>query len=256
MGAMSFSIVRRAAGLGLLSLAAFAAAQATTQTPGTQAPATQAPGSAVPTGAAAGAAVELSGAIGGRVINCPTGLRISDQAVCLFASGTVDALKPKVKARLGNRVIEDWKTRAGSKNASLLFKSGNDITYVLLAQANPGSVLAIIDAPASGAAGSTSAQIAFVAANDLKAVLTVQAADTVGTFSRLGQSAVVTAGNRAARLNNTSLQLPDAPFSQGGQLYVPAVLLRNLGCSVTEPVGSKVNVTCGSKTATLNVVAK
>ncbi len=253
MGAMPFSIARRAAALGLLALAVSAAAQGTTQVP---APSTAAPGTAVPTGAAAAAAVELSSAIGGRVINCPSGLRISDQAVCLFASGTVDGFKPRVKARLGERVIEDWKTRAGSKNASLLFKSGEDITYVLLAQANSGSVLAVIDAPASSVAGSTSTKIAFVAASDLKSLLTVQAADTVGTFTRLGQSAVVTAGNRAARLNGTSLQLPGAPYAQGGQLYVPVVMLRNLGCTVAEPVGNKVSVTCGAKTATLNAVGR
>ncbi|WP_157448880.1 hypothetical protein [Deinococcus peraridilitoris] len=225
----------------------------------------------VPTSAAAGAAVEVNSTLSGRVINCPEGLRISAQAVCLFANGTVDALKPRVKAKFGDRVIEDWKTRTGSRNASLLVRSGNDITYILLAQANANSVLAIVDAPAGaapaqgqaqgGAAASAPAttgapRVAFASARDLSALVSVQAADTVGTFTRLGQSVVVTANNRSARFGTGSLQLESTPYSSGGQLFVPVTMLRNLGCTVAAPQGTTVSVTCGGKTQSVNVALR
>lgn len=236
---------------------------------------TPAPTNSVPTSAAANAAVDVNAAIGGRIIACPQGLRISPQAVCLFANGNVDALKPRVKARLGERVIEDWRTRTGSRNASLLFRNGNDITYVLLAQANPTTVLAIIDAPATAAQAAPAGQgtaaagttgqaaptaaasgVAYAAARDLAAVVSVQAADTVGTFTRLGQSVVVTANNRNARFGTGQLQLAGAPYTAGGQLYVPVTLLRSLGCTVADAQGGKVNVTCGARTAAVNVVSR
>lgn len=220
--------------------------------------------SGVPTSAAATAAVDVNSAIGGRVIACPKGLRISPEAVCLFANATVESLKPRVKAKLGNRVIEDWKTRTGSQNASLLFRTGNDITYVLLAQTQ-NSVLAVIDAPAAGGAqaqgaastapGATSG-VAYAAAKDLAGLVSVQAADTVGTFTRLGQSVVVTANNRSARFGTGALTLAGTPYSAGGQLYVPVTLLRNLNCVVGEPQGGKVNVTCGAKSASVNVTMR
>ena len=228
----------------------------------------------IPASAAASAAIDVNSVLNGRIITCPQGLRISPQAVCLFATGTVEALKPRVKGKLASRVMEgeDWKTRTGSKNSSLLFRTGNDITYVLLAQADANSVLAIVDAPAGTAVsgqGATqgsapastattpaTAGVAYVNARDLSALVSVQAADTVGTFTRLGQSIVVTANNRNARLGTGSVQLAGAPYSAGGQLFVPVTLLRSLGCTVGDAQDGKVTATCGTRSATLNVTTR
>lgn len=209
----------------------------------------------VPTGPVANAAVEINAAISGRIINCPKGLNVSANAVCLLTKGTTATLQPKISTRLGERVLEDWKLAANSRNASLFFATDDVVTYVLLAQAGADNVLAIIDAPGTQAEAPSAPAggVAYVPASSLGGVLDVQVTGSTGTFTRPGQKLIVTAGRTTARLNDKSMDLAGAPYEERGALFVPVTALRQLGCVVTPAQRNQFTVVCGGKTA--NVIA-
>lgn len=223
----------------------------------------------IPSSSVASSTVEINKAIEGRVIKCPEGLKVSDRAVCILASGTAADLLGKVKAKLGSRVLEEGKD--GVKTANLLFKTPDGaVAYVLFAQANAKAVLAVVDAPSTTKAAATSttapagtktpaaaAPLSFAAARDLNTVVTVAVAGNTGTFSRPLQNLVVTAGSASGRLNNKAVTLPGTPYLQNGQLFVPVNMLGSVGCSVTAGAkANSVNVNCGEKSATVTTVAR
>lgn len=231
----------------------------------------------IPSSSVASSTVEINKAIAGRVIKCPEGLKVSERAVCILASGTAADLLGKVKAKLGTRVLEEGKD--GVKTANLLFRTQDGVAYVLFAQANAKAVLAVVDAPkvaaaapattpaaaktpaATPAAANTPAAapapLSFAAARDLNTVVTVAVAGNTGTFSRPLQNLVVTAGSTSGRLNNKAVTLPGTPYVQNGQLFVPVNMLGSVGCSVTAGAkANSVNVNCGEKTATVTTVAR
>jgi|GEM_PF-5208395 len=235
------------------------------------------PATIIPPGPVAGAAVEVSGSVGGRLIKCPAALKLTREAVCLLAAGSMDALKPKVEAKLGDRIVEDWKTTPGSKSAGLVFKTGESLTFLLMAQASAKDVLLIVDAPKTTAQGgstgavsatqpaatpttsatSSALESAFVSTADLKSLLTVSATGTTVTLTRFGQTLIVTAGSQTARLNNQSVTLANSVYAAGGVVFVPATALRQLGCVVRAgQQANQVSVTCGSKTQAVAIARR
>ncbi|WP_170130823.1 stalk domain-containing protein [Deinococcus yavapaiensis] len=207
----------------------------------------------LPPQAVANAAVEVSGAIGGRIVDCPKTLNVSSSAVCLVAKGTLDTTKPKIKAKLANRVVEDWASRPGSTSANLLFRTGDAITYVLVASAGKDAVVAVIDAPAAKAAATP---VVYASAQSLKGVLTVTPSTNAVTLARTGQSLALTVGATSARLNGGAVTLASAPYAQGGNVFVPVTALRSLQCTVATGAKNEATVTCGDKSAKVATVTR
>lgn len=218
----------------------------------------------LPPQAVANAAVEVSSAIGGRIIDCPKTLNVSSEAVCLVAKGTVDATKPKIKTKLGTRVVEDWASRPGSTSANLLFRTGDDINFVLIAPVGKDAIVAVIDAPTKRAAAATpttakpaaATPVSYVNAQTLRGVVTVTPSANAVTLARTNQSLAFTVGSASARLNGNAVTLAGAPYAQGGNVFVPVTALRSLQCTVTSTAKNEVSVTCGDKSAKLATVLR
>lgn len=221
----------------------------------------------LPPQAVANAAVEVSSAIGGRIIDCPKTLNVSNEAVCLVAKGTVDVTKPKIKAKLGTRVVEDWASRPGSTSANLLFRTGDAINFVLIAPVGKDAIVAVIDAPTKRAAAAAPATattakpaaatpVSYVNALTLRGVVTVTPGTNAVTLARPNQSLAFTVGSASARLNGNAVTLAGAPYAQGGNVFVPVTALRSLQCTVTSTAKNEVSVTCGDKSAKLATVVR
>ncbi|WP_148234904.1 hypothetical protein [Deinococcus maricopensis] len=216
--------------------------------------------------------VEVSRAIGGRLVTCPAKLNVTAQAVCLYVPGTLDANKAKVKARLGARAIGDWKT--SGKTASLVVREGNVGSYVLLAQLGASELLVIVDSPkaARGALSSqvktapattrpattpTSAGATFVNVADLRGLVTATPqTGGVVQLTRAGGLLIVTPGSTSARTASGAVTLTSAPFQGGAGLLLPVDALKLLGCTVTNATAGTANVTCGSSKATVKLAVR
>jgi len=241
-----------------LGLAFVLAALGVANAQGTSAPASTSTGTKVqvPAGSAATAAVELNSVLAGRIVNCPASLKVSEDAVCLLASGQANTFKPRIKAKLGTRVVEDWKNATTGQSASLVFQSGTNLSYVLLAQTGPTDVLAIVDATAIKTASGTPANAVFVSTNDLRELVTVTAFGATRALSRGNRTLAITANTKNAKVNGANVQLPAAPYVASEQFYLPASALRSLGCVVSTASKTQLSVNCGGKTATVNAVLK
>ncbi|WP_027481949.1 stalk domain-containing protein [Deinococcus pimensis] len=235
------------AALGLASAQGTSTAPATSSTPAKV---------QVPAGSAATAAVELNSVLAGRIVDCPASLKVTPDAVCLLATGQANTFRTRIKAKLAGRVVEDWKTSANGQSSSLVFQSGNALSYVLLAQTNATDVLAIVDATAIKTASGTPASAVFVSVADLRDLVTVTTFGATRALSRGNRTLAITANTRAAKVNGANVQLPAAPYVSAEQFYLPASALRSLGCVVSTASKTQLSVDCGGKTATVNAVVK
>lgn len=223
---------------------------------------------AVPSVAVSAAAVQVSGAIGGRIIACPSKLNLSGGAVCLLASGNASSMKTRISQKFAGAVSQDWQTSKGGSN-SLVVTSGGGLVFVLLAQAGP-DVLAVVAPPTRGASSTatTSASpaatpaaaampagatrgVPYAKAGDLRGVTSVTVLNSgqyrVGSATRF---ITFTPGSAAGQLAGAPYTLPGVPYLAGGQLYVPVTMLRELGCTVTATAGQpSATVACGGATA-------
>ena len=223
----------------------------------------------VPSSSVSATAIAVSGAIGGRIINCPPRLALSPSAVCLLATGTAASFKPKISQKFTGVVAQDWQTGKGGSN-SLVVKGADGLIFVLLAQAGP-DVLAVVSppqratggtvpkAPATGALPSGATRgVSYVRASDLKQVISVAALPTAGQY-RVGGAArnvTLTAGSASAQLGSAPYTLPGTPYLAGAQLYVPVNMLRDLSCTVTAQSGQNVaTVACNGASVRVNTVS-
>ena len=229
-----------------------ASAQTTPQTtPPTTAPATPANPLRlnVPGNAASALGIEVSGAVRGRLVGCPTALKVSPNALCFYTQGAAASLRPIIKGQLGTRA-GDWKM--AGKASSLAVTSGNTLALVLLAQLSASETLVVVDTPATSATrpamppGVVKGE-PYLLGTDLRGLVNVTSLGN-GQFKleRTGQSAlIVTATKTAATLGAGSVELPLAPATDGKNLVFPFSGLGAIGCT-TAPNGKVLTVTCGA----------
>ena len=270
-----FARLGTAAGAVTLTVALFAsaaAAQATPATPAQTAPQTPAGGRSAPltlpgsSNVTSALAVEVSGAVKGRLVSCPRGLKVSANAVCLYTQNTLPVLRSLLRGKLSGRVLSDWKSGASEKSASLLVRAGTQPSFVLLAQLSATETLVVVDSVPQASAATAAARPAtpagivtgerYVLDSDLKGLVNVanvssgvyRMASVVG-----GPVLGVTSGKKSATLGGGSVELPLAPISDGKNLLFPLDGLRALGCTVT-PAQIGVTVACGSASANIRPI--
>ncbi len=228
----------------------------------------------VPSSSVSATAISVSGAIGGRIINCPPRLALSPSAVCLLATGNAASFKPKISQKFPNLIAQDWQTGKGGSN-SLVVKGNDGLIFVLLAQAGP-DVLAVISPPQratgtpkpttpAGGTGTTAGLptgatrgVPYVRASDLKQVISVAALPAANQY-RVGGAArnvTLTAGSPSAQLGSAPYTLPGTPYLAGGQLFVPINMLRDLSCTVTAQSGQNAaTVACNGASVRVSTVS-
>lgn len=202
-----------------------------------------------------GLAIEVSGAIKARMTSCPSKLKLSASAICLYAQNTPANLRPLIRNALGGRALGEWKQL---KTASSLLVSGSNNgplnAYVFMTPLSDKETLLVLDqASAKTASANTSAAAPagvtkgqpYVLASDLVGVVKVAALGG-GKYSLVanGQTMTVVVGQTSAQLGSGQIQLPLAPATDGKKLIFPLSGLRSLGCTLT-PTGEVVTVACG-----------
>ena len=257
---------------GLLTAAlAFPPALAQSQAPAAPGPLPVAVGSATAPAAPASSqgmvsalAVEVSGALGGRLVSCPSGLKVSAGAVCLYAKNGLPALRSLLRGRLAARAVGDWKSSPDSRSGSLLVRSGGSSAFLLLAQLSPSETLVVVDslraAPSATARPATPAGIVrgqpYVLGSDLSGLVSVTSLGG-GRYRMVaaggGQALSVTVGKKGAQLGSGTVELPLAPASDGRNLLFPLDGLRALACTLT-PAKAGVTVACGTASAGLKPI--
>jgi hypothetical protein len=205
----------------------------------------------------------VSGAVKGRLVDCPKGLKLGASAVCLYTKNTLPALRSILRGKLSGRVVSDWKSGAGDKTASLVVKSGTQNAFVLLAQLSPTETLVVVDgvkAVAARPAAVIPAGIVkgqpYVLDTDLKGLVNV--APISSSSFRMASVAggpvlTVVSGKKSATLGGGAVELPLAPVSDGKNLLFPLDGLRALGCTVT-PAQVGVTVACGTASASVRPI--
>ncbi|WP_425147353.1 hypothetical protein [Deinococcus sp.] len=252
--------------LGLAALFSTVAAQTAPATP-PAAPATTTSAAALAVtdaSVASALAVEISGFVKGRLVDCPKTLKLGSSAVCLYAQNTLPVLRPLLRGKLVGRTVGDWKSGVGDKSASLLLKVGGKSAFVLLAQLGSADSLVVVDtvrasatpaAVSSMPAGVVKGQ-PYVLDSDLKGLVNVVALG--GNTFRLssvagGQVITVASGKKSATMQSGSVELPQAPVFDGKNLLFPLEGLRSLACTVT-PAQNGSTVACGASSANIKPI--
>lgn len=230
----------------------------TTPAPAPAAPAAAPAKVAVPAAtsrAASATAITVSKTIKGQWVSCPTKLKVSKQAVCLYAKAAAPSLRLPIKESLGALPVGDWKTVG--QTSSLLVRetpTGNLGSFVLLSTLSATETLVVIDGIAPSAAQAKPATPAgvvkgqpYLLDSDLAGVVNVLSLG--GGKYRLnaaGQTAItVTVGAKMAQRAGGNVDLPLAPATDGKNLIFPVSGLRALGCTVTD-AGTGITIACGS----------
>ena len=225
-----------------------------------------APASAGSLNVSSALAVEVSGAVKGRLISCPKGLKLSGSAVCLYTKNTLPALRSLLRGKLSGRIASDWKTSAANRSSSLIVKSGGQNAFVLLAEISATETLVVLDSVAQTTSAAPAARPAtpagivkgaqYVLDSDLKGLVNVAAVGG-GTYRMASVSGgpvlTVTSGKKAATLGGGNVELPLAPVSDGKNLIFPVDALRALACTVT-PAQVGVTVACGAASASIRPI--
>lgn len=209
-------------------------------------------------------AIELSGAMGGRLYRCPPSLRLPQQAICLYARGQSADLQARIVALLGDRVAGQWQTSGPLLNllvrpSSTAAGQASANQYVALLDLGEGDHLMILNTQAAQVAAAdaatpvTPAQAElYLTPTDLLGLVTVQRLDDrnyrLTAQGRVGAS--VALGARELVQDGVITTLPSPLRLEGGQLYVPLSLLRAVGCVLSPGESSEmVTVSCGSRSA-------
>jgi hypothetical protein len=263
---LSLSATLLLAALSPLALAQTAPAQPVSPPP---APAEKVPAKSTGTlnvspSAASALAIEVSGAVKGRLVPCPKSMKFAASAVCLYTQNTLPNLRSVLRAKLTGRTLSDWKTAVSGKSSSLIARAGAQNAFVLLTQLSATETLVVVDAVPTAAApagrpatptGVVKGQ-PYVLNSDLAGLVNV-----VGTGSgsyRLASVAggpVLTAvvGQKSAKLGTGTIELPLAPATDGKNLLFPLDGLRSLGCTLT-PAQVGFTVSCGSASANIRPI--
>ncbi|GHG09076.1 hypothetical protein GCM10017783_22110 [Deinococcus piscis] len=218
-------------------------------------------------------AVELSGAVGGRLYRCPPSLGLPAQAICLYVRGERADLQSRIAARLGSQVLGEWQVQgpllsvqlrpaallAGAEappttsNYVALLDLGDGDHLLML---HPGPVaVPVLSQPQGAAASSASSAAAPVTPADVS--LYVTPADLIGVVRvqnlggqtyRLtpqgGAAASVQVGQRELVQAGTVTPLPLPLQMHSGELHIPVAVLRAIGCVLT-PTEEVLTVACG-----------
>lgn len=204
-----------------------------------------------------GVAIAVSRAVSGQLVSCPSKLKVSRQAVCLYSKQAAAQARTQVRTALGSQAVGDWKVNGqttGTQSGSLLVKdtAGKPGAYVLSAPLSANETLLIVDAVSVPAAAKPAAPAGvvkgqpYLLGKDLIGVVNVVSLG--GGKYRLNVAGetplTVTAGQKTAQRGNGNVDLPLAPASDGKNLIFPLSGLRALGCTVSDaPKG--VTVDCG-----------
>lgn len=236
-----------ATGLGALTLPASA------QTAAPKA----APASAATTQAASAIAIEVSAAIKGQIVGCPSNLKLSPRAVCLYVQSGAPSLRPLIAGRLGGRAVGTWKTTGKASTLLVRERAGGPLgAFVLLSALNDRESLVVVDAAQAGAAPAASRPATpagvvrgqpYVLGRDLAGVVNVtsQGGGSYRLTTEDGAVLTATVGRKAAQTTSGTVELPLAPATDGTNLIFPLDGLRALGCTVT-PAGKSLTVACGA----------
>ncbi len=205
---------------------------------------------AVPSQGASSLAIDLGSATQGRLIPCPSKIKLSAQALCLTAPKDAATVRQVISSKLGGRISNDWKT--AGKASSALVSQGGSTYMLLLAQLSDKETLIILDQAAPRRAlpaGVVKGEL-YMLGSDLAGVVKVTAlAGGQYRLERSGQPAItVTPGKTAATTGtgNSTVELALAPASDGKNLLLPFSALRALGCTAT-PNGKVLTVACGTQ---------
>jgi hypothetical protein len=238
-----------ATGLGALTLGTPASAQ-------TAAPKTTAT-SAATTQAASALAIEVSAALKGQIVSCPSSLKLSPRAVCLYVKNGASPLRPLIAGKLGARAVGTWKTTGKASTLLVRERVGGPLgAFILLSALNDKESLVVVDAAQAEAAAATSRPATpagvvkgqpYVLGRDLAGVVNVtsQGGGSYRLTTEDGSVLTATVGRKSAQTGNGTVELPLAPATDGTNLIFPLDGLRALGCTVT-PAGNSLTVACGA----------
>lgn len=245
---------RRTPARALLLAAAAALGVAGSVSAQTAAPKTAAASGAT-TQAASAIAVEISAVIKGQIIGCPSSLKLSPRAVCLYVQGGAPTLRPLIAGKLSGRTAGAWKTTGKTSTLLVSQKAGGPLgAFVLLSALNDKESLVVVDAAQAAAATAKPATPAgvvkgqpYVLGRDLAGVVNVtsQGSGSYRLTTEDGSVLAITVGRKAAQTANGTVELPLAPATDGTNLIFPLDGLRSLGCTVT-PAGTNLTVACGA----------
>ena len=203
-----------------------------------------------------GVAIAVSRAVGGQFVSCPSKLKVSRQAVCLYTKQAPAQARTQIRTALGSQALGEWKLSGpatGLQSGSLLVKdtAGKVGAYVLGTPLTAQETLLVVDAASAPAAkpaapaGVVRGQ-PYLLGKDLVGVVNVVGLGG-GKFRMnvAGQTPLtVTAGQKTAQRGTGNVDLPLAPATDGKNLIFPLSGLRALGCTVSDaPKG--VTVDCG-----------
>ncbi|MFC4455727.1 hypothetical protein [Deinococcus sonorensis] len=208
-------------------------------------------------------AVEISGAVKGRLIDCPAQLKLSTGSVCLYSQNVLPALRTLIRSKVATRAVGAWKTDPADKASSLLLRTGNATISVLLARLSAQETLVILSPlqTQTQAAATRPAMPAgivkgepYVLDTDLKGLVTVANLGS-GSYRLTSGSTVLTlsSGKRTATLGSGTVELANPAVSDGRNLLIPLNSLRSLGCTLTTAQAG-VAVSCGTASATIRPI--
>uniref|UniRef100_UPI00403F059D hypothetical protein n=1 Tax=Deinococcus sp. VB142 TaxID=3112952 RepID=UPI00403F059D len=240
----------------LISLALLAVpALAQTAAPATPAPTTAKPAqiSLATNRTVSGVAISVSRAAAGQLVSCPSKLKVSRQAVCLYSKQPAAQVRTQIRSTLGSQALGDWKLSGTSGSLLVKDTAGQAGAYVLSTPLSAQETLLVVDAVTVPAASKPAAPAGvvrgqpYLLGKDLIGVVNVVSLG--GGKFRLNVAGetplTVTAGQKTAQREGGNVDLPLAPASDGKNLIFPLSGLRALGCTVTDaPKG--VTITCGS----------
>ncbi len=219
--------------------------------------------SAATTEAASAIAIEVSAAVKGQIVSCPTGLKLSPRAVCLYVPSSVASLRPLIAGKLSGRTAGGWKTSGKANTLLVSQKAGGPLgAFVLLSALNDKESLVVVDAAQAKVAAAKPATPAgvtkgqpYVLGRDLAGVVSVtsQGGGNYRLTTEDGSVLTVTVGRKAAQTSNGTVELPLAPATDGTNLIFPLDGLRSLGCTVT-PAGTNLTVACGADSVGLRPI--
>ncbi|GGO31370.1 hypothetical protein [Deinococcus humi] len=238
-----------ASGLGALTLSAPASAQTAAPKPAAT--------SAATTQAASAVAIEISAAIKGQIVSCPSSLKLSPRAVCLYTQTGAASLRPLIAGKLSGRAVGTWKTTGKASTLLVRERANGPLgAFVLLSALNDKESLVVVDAaqakaaPAAGKPTTPAGVIKgqpYVLGRDLAGVVNVtsQGGGSYRLTTEDGSVLTATVGRKSAQTASGTVELPLAPATDGTNLIFPLDGLRSLGCTVT-PAGKSLTVACGA----------
>lgn len=194
----------------------------------------------LPDASASASAILLGKTLGGRLVNCPSGLSLP-KALCLYAPHAVETAKPLIAGAFN--MASEW--QVSGKASRLTPKTDQAI---LLAPLSDKESLVVINPVALPVIKGAVKGAGYLLESDLAGLIEVKALGG-GKYrlSTTGRPALtVTVGHTlATRAGGGTVTLPQAPLTDGKQLIFPLVGVGAFGCTLS---GNKViTISCGKE---------